>query len=70
MTLLPQEKTPDETPQLPFEEVMVKLEVEPDKVYVAKVWVDHVPADKSPPAVLPVMVAFAGRPVPVGEEEL
>lgn len=69
MTPLPQEKTPDETPQLPFEEVIVKLDVVPDKVYVASVWVDHVPAESSPPAVLEVMVALVGTLEPVGEEE-
>lgn len=37
ITPLPQEKTPDETPQLPFTEVIVKLDVVPDNVYVASV---------------------------------
>ena len=37
ITPLPQEKTPDETLQLPFVEVIVKLDVVPDKVYILSV---------------------------------
>jgi len=52
-TPLPHANVPPLTPQLPFEEVMVKLEVDPERVYVARVCVDHVPRDKSPPTVEP-----------------
>lgn len=62
---LPQAKTPLETPQFPFEDVMVKLELVPEIVYVARVWVDQVPAESNPPISEPdcnaFIVAFEGR---------
>jgi len=64
-TPLPQVKAPPETPQFPFEEVKVKLLVDPESVYVARVCVDHVPRDRSPPTSEPdcraFMVALVGR---------
>lgn len=75
-TPLPQLNAPPLTPQLPLEEVIVKLEAEPEIVNVASVCVDHVPRDKSPPKVDPewmaLIVALAGiaPPVPVGLDEV
>jgi len=48
-TPLPQENDPPLTPQLPLDEVKVKLEVVPESVNVARVCVDHVPMDNNPP---------------------
>lgn len=48
-TPLPQVSLSPLTPQSPFEEVMVKLEVVPVSVIVANVCVDHVPRVRSPP---------------------
>ena len=48
-TPLPQENDPPLTPQLPPDEVMVKLEVVPESVNVARVCVDQVPRDNNPP---------------------
>lgn len=65
VTLLPHANVPLLTPQLPFDEVMVKLELVPEMVYVANVCVDQVPAERRPPTVEPdcnaTIVAFAGR---------
>ena len=65
-TLLPQLNAPLETPQFPFDDFIVKLLVLPDRVYVASVCVDQVPADNRPPVDPPdsrcaVIVALAGR---------
>ena len=65
-TPLTQLNCPLETPQLPFDDFNVKLLTVPDKVYVASVWVDQVPADRRPPVEEPedrsaVIVAFEGR---------
>ena len=61
MTPLPQLNTPLVTPQLPFDEVSVKLETVPERVYVARVCVDQVPAESRPPVpVLATMVALVG----------
>ena len=64
-TPLPQASLPPLTPQLPFEEVMVKLLLVPEIVNVASVWVDQVPADRRPPTAEPdrraLMVAFVGK---------
>lgn len=73
-TPLPQEKVPAETPQFPLEEVMVKLELVPEMVYVARVCVDQVPSERSPPTselddCRALIVAFVGKSgvgVPVG----
>lgn len=51
-TLLPQVNEPPETAHWPLDVDSVKLDVEPERVYVAGVWVDHVPAVSSPPVVL------------------
>jgi len=63
-TPLPQEKVPPETPQLPFEDVRVKLEPDPASVYVASVCVDQVPRERRPPTNEPdseaCIVAFVG----------
>lgn len=40
---------------------MVKLEAEPERVYVANVCVDQVPAVSNPPVELATICAFAGR---------
>lgn len=73
-TPLPQLNAPPLTPQLPLEEVIVKLEAVPEIVNVASVCVDHVPRDKSPPKLDPewmaVIVALAGRAPPVYEQPL
>jgi len=64
-TPLPHVKTPPLTPQLPLEDDIVKLEVVPDRVMVASVCVDQVPAVKRPPIEEPDwtawMVARPGR---------
>jgi hypothetical protein len=52
-TPLPQEKVPPETPQLPLDDVRVKLELVPVRVYVARVCVDQVPAERRPPIEVP-----------------
>ena len=49
---------------------MVKLDADPEMVYVARVCVDHVPAVSKPPVVLALSWALEGRPVVVGEEPL
>jgi len=63
-TPLPQFNFPPFTPQLPFDDVIVKLEADPDNVNVASVCVDHVPRDKRPPSLDPkriaLIVALAG----------
>jgi len=63
-TPLPQLNFPPFTPQLPFDDVIVKLEADPDNVNVASVCVDHVPRDRRPPSVDPewiaLIVALAG----------
>jgi len=79
-TPLPHANVPPLTPQLPLDEVMVKLDVVPESVYVARVWVDHVPRERSPPTVEPPdtawMVALEGKvpgagvDVPPGELEV
>lgn len=73
-TPLPQLNAPPLTPQLPLEEVIVKLEAVPEIVNVASVCVDHVPRDKSPPKLDPewiaVIVALAGIAPPVYEQPL
>jgi len=48
-TPLPHANDPPLTPQLPLDEVMVKLEVVPESVNVARVCVDQVPRDINPP---------------------
>ena len=48
-TPLPHVKAPPEIAQLPFEVDMVKLEEDPESVYVAGVWTDQVPAVSRPP---------------------
>lgn len=53
-TPLPQVNFPPLTPQLPLDEVMVKLEVDPARVMVAKVCVDHVPRVNNPPTWAPL----------------
>jgi len=71
-TPLPQESVPLETPHDPLEEVIVKELVEPESVYVARVWVDHVAPERRPPVLEPddlraVIVALAGSaPEPLG----
>jgi len=64
-TPLPQLNAPPLTPQLPLEEVIVKLEAVPEIVKVASVCVDHVPRDKRPPTGDPeriaLIVALAGK---------
>jgi hypothetical protein len=52
-TPLPQANVPPLTPQFPFEEVIVKPDVDPLKVIVARVWVDQVPNVRIPPTVDP-----------------
>lgn len=75
-TPLPQLNFPPLTPQSPFDDVIVKLEADPDNVNVARVCVDHVPRDKRPPSLVPeriaLIVALAGNDpeVPVGEGEV
>jgi hypothetical protein len=61
LTPLPHENFPLETPQLPFEDFKVKLEPDPESVYVAKVCVDQVPAERRPPVVLALIMALVGR---------
>ena len=61
----PQVRAPLETEQLPLDVDIVKLEVVPDKVYVAGVWTDQVPAVSKPP-VLGSRCALTGR-LPCGE---
>jgi len=65
VTPLPQANVPALTPQLPLDEVMVKLEVVPESVNVARVCVDQVPKDNNPPTELPDskawIVALEGR---------
>lgn len=48
-TPLPHENDPRLTPQLPLDEVMVKLSVVPESVTVARFCVDQVPRDDNPP---------------------
>lgn len=65
-TPLPHANSPPETPQSPFDDVMVKLSTEPESVYVASVCVDQVPKESKPPVTVPVermasMVALAGN---------
>ena len=48
-TLPPHENNPLLTPQLPLDEEMVKLEVVPERVNVARLCVDQVPRDNNPP---------------------
>lgn len=70
VTPLPQASVPPETPQLPLEDAMVKPEEVPDKVIVARVWVDHVPRVRRPPVVavapdwIASMKALVGRGPP------
>lgn len=47
-------KLPFATVHRPFEVAIVKLELEPDRVYVASVWCDHVPYEMRPPLFPPV----------------
>ena len=61
LTPLPQVSCPPETPQLPLEVDIVKLLAEPEKVYVASVWTDHVPLVSSPPVVLAWIVPLLGK---------
>lgn len=61
LTPLPHENLPLETPQFPFDDFNVKLELVPDSVYVARVCVDQVPAERRPPVVLALIMAFVGR---------
>lgn len=64
-TLFPHANVPLLTPQLPLDEVMVKLEVVPESVYLARVCVDQTPEDSNPPMELPDskawIVALVGR---------
>jgi len=64
-TPLPQANDPPLTPQFPLDEVMVKLEVVPESVNVARVCVDQVPRDNNPPTEEPDrkawIVALVGR---------
>jgi len=60
VTPLPHENLPLETPQFPFDDFKVKLELDPDSVYVARVCVDQVPAERSPPVVLDLIMALVG----------
>lgn len=76
-TPLPHANTPLLTPQLPFDEVIVKLSAFPVVVKVARVCVDQVPKESNPPICDPdckaTMVALAGSvppDVPVGEDEV
>jgi hypothetical protein len=55
---LPQVRAPLEMAQLPLEVDIVKLLVVPEKLTVASVCVDHVPAVRSPPVVEPLTRAF------------
>lgn len=48
-TPLPHANDPPLTPQLPLDEVMVKLLVVPESENVARVCVDQVPRDNNPP---------------------
>jgi hypothetical protein len=48
-TPLPHSNIPPLTPQLPLDDVTVKLLADPENVKVAKVCVDHVPRERSPP---------------------
>lgn len=57
-TPLPHVKAPPLTPQLPLEDVMVKLLPVPESVNVASVCVDHVPAESRPPIDDPPTVAW------------
>lgn len=64
---LPQLNWLFETPQFPFDDFIVKLVILPERVYIARVCVDHVPADNKPPVKPPddrcaVIVALEGRP--------
>jgi len=58
---------------LPFDDFRVKLELDPESVYVARVWVDQVPAERRPPVELALIVALVGilpaGPVEVGPPE-
>jgi hypothetical protein len=60
LTPLPHENFPADTPQLPFDDVRVKLELDPDRVYVANVCVDQVPAESRPPVMLDLIMALVG----------
>lgn len=68
VTPLPQVSAPLDTAQLPFEVDIVKLEEDPEMVYVAGVCVDQVPAVSKPPVELAWRCALLGRPVEVGED--
>jgi hypothetical protein len=61
----PHASSPPETPQLPLDDVIVKLDADPLRVIVPGVWTDQVPKESKPPRVLPeeeiaLIVAFAG----------
>ena len=60
LTLLPHANFPLTTPHFPFDEVKVKMELDPAIVYVARVCVDQVPAERRPPVVLALIVALVG----------
>ena len=49
VTPLPQLNFPLDTPQGPLDVDIVKLDAEPESLYVAGVWVDQVPALRRPP---------------------
>jgi len=57
-TPLPHWNLPPLTPQLPLDDVMVKLLADPENVKVAKVCVDHVPRERSPPSTDPEWMAW------------
>lgn len=52
LTPLPHVREPPETPHLPLEVDIVKLDTDPESVKEANVCVDHVPAESKPPVVL------------------
>ena len=58
VTPLPQLRAPLLIAQLPLEVDMVKLETVPEKVTVARVCVDQVPAVRIPPVVAPLTMAL------------
>lgn len=53
VTPVPHVNEPPLRPQLPLEEIMVKLELDPEILKVARVCVDHVPAERRPPTAEP-----------------
>jgi hypothetical protein len=58
VTPLPQVRDPLLIAQLPLDVDMTKLEIVPEKVIVARVWVDQVPAVRMPPVNTPLTTAL------------